>query len=210
VAEPSRLRRLAGELERFYGLLPTPPADAFALFVWDVLSFQTTPQKRDMAFAALKRYRALTPDAMSKAAPKVLEDCVKLAGAYFEQRLRALRAAIIVFQRQPALPSALKGPLPVALEALTLLPRMDDGGADRMLLFAGGQRLLPMDAGTARVLARLGYDGPPDAELPHSVDVYRHVATYFSHHAIATCTDADPHCSVCPLLHDCPAGQSVR
>jgi len=210
VAEPSRLQRLAGELERFYGLLPTPPADPFALFVWDVLSFQTTPQKRDIAFAALKRHRALTPDAMSKAAPKVLEDCLRLAGAYFEQRLRALRAAVVVFQRHPDLPSALKGPLPVALDALTLLPRMDDGGADRMLLFAGGHRVLPLDAGTARVVARLGYEGPPDAELPHSVDVYRHVATYLSHHSLATCTDVDPHCGVCPLRYDCPAGQLAR
>jgi len=210
VAEPSRLQRLVGELERFYGLLPTPPADAFALFVWDVLSFQTTPQKRDIAFAALKRHRALTPDAMSKAAPKNLEDCLRLAGAYFEQRLRALRAAIVVFQRHPDLPSALKGPLPVALDALTLLPRMDDGGADRMLLFAGGHRVLPLDTGTARVATRLGYDGPPDVELPHRVDVYRRVATYLSHHALATCTDADPHCGVCPLLRDCPAGQLAR
>jgi endonuclease III len=79
-----------------------------------------------------------------------------------------------------------------------------------MLLFAGTHRVLPMDAGTARVVSRLGYDDAPDAELPHSLDVYRRVSTYLSHHATATCTDTDPHCHVCPLLHDCPAGQSMR
>jgi endonuclease III len=210
VAEPSRLERLVGDLKQFYGLLPAPPADAFALFVWDALSFQTTPQKRDIAFGALKRHRALTPDAMSKVAPKTLEESVKLAGPYFEQRLRALRAAIKVFQRHPDLPSALKGPLPLAQEAMSVLPQTSDGLADRMLLFAGGHRVLPMDAGTARVVRRVGYDGAPDEELPHSLDLYRRVSLYLSHHAVSTCTDADPHCAVCPLLHDCPTGQSTR
>lgn len=210
MAEPSRLERLVAELKQFYGLLPAPPSDAFALFVWDALSFQTTTQKRDLAFAALKRHRALTPDAMSKAAPKALEESVKLAGAYFDQRLRALRAAISIFQRHPNLPSALKGPLPSAQEAVSLLPQMSDGGADRLLLFAGTHRVLPMDAATARVVRRLGYDGAPDAELPHSLEVYRRVSAYLSHHAISTCTEPDPHCPVCPLLHDCPAGQAAR
>ena len=210
MAERSRLERLAGDLKQFYGLLPAPPSEAFALFVWDALSFQTTPQKRDLAFAALKRHRSLTPDAMSKVAPKTLQDSVTLAGAYFEQRLRALRAAITAFQRHPDLPSAIKGPLPSALEAVSLLPQMSDGGAERMLLFAGAHRVLPMDTGTARVVRRLGYDDAPDAELAHSLEVYRRVSTYLSHHAISTCTDAEPHCAVCPLLYDCPAGQAAR
>jgi endonuclease III len=66
-----------------------------------------------------------------------------------------------------------------------------------------------MDTGTARVVRRLGYDGAADAELPHSLDLYRHVSVYLSHHAASTCTAADPHCHVCPLLDDCPAGQSA-
>ena len=210
MAELSRLERLVGELKHFYGLLPAAPSDAFALFVWDTLAFKTTPQKRDLAFAALKRSHTLTPDAVAKAAPKTVEDSVKLAGPYFEQRLRALRTGISVFQRNPDLPARLSGPLPVAQEAVSILPQTQDGGADRMLLFAGTHRVLPMDAGTARVVSRLGYDGAPDAELPHALDVYRRVSTYLSHHGTATCTDTDPHCHVCPLLHDCPAGQSTQ
>jgi endonuclease III len=63
---------------------------------------------------------------------------------------------------------------------------------------------------TARVVRRVGYDGAPDEELPHSLDLYRRVSLYLSHHGVSTCTDADPHCAVCPLLHDCPTGQSTR
>ena len=39
-----------------------------------------------------------------------------------------------------------------------------------------------------------------------AVDAYRHAYLYLSHHGGATCTEADPHCSVCPLLKECPEG----
>lgn len=206
----SRLERFANELREFYGLLPTPPADPFALFVWEVLSFQSTPQKRALAFAALKRHRALTPDSMSKIAQKKLEDSVRLAGPPFEQRLRALRTGVTVFQHHSDLEATVKEPLPVAQESLNVLPYMADGGADRMLLFAGGHRVLPMDAGTTRVVRRLGYEEAPDEELPHSLEVYRRVSIYLTHHAASTCTEFDPHCGVCPLRDDCPSAQCTR
>ena len=205
---PSRIERLVGELKQFYGLLPTPPSDAFMLFVWEVLSFQTPPLKRDAAFGALKRNPSLTPDSMEKVAPKKLEESVKLAGSYFDQRLRALKTGIRVFQRNPELSATIRGPLAAAQEALSTLPHMGEGGADRMLLFSGSHRVLPMDAGVWRLVRRLGYDDVPDSELPHSLDAYRRASMYLSHHAAATCTDKDPHCQVCPLKSDCPYGQS--
>jgi len=208
VDNESRLERLLGGLKEFYGALPTPPSDAFMLFVWEVLSFHGTPLKRDAAFGALKRNPSLTPDSMAKVAPKKLEESVKLAGAYFEQRLRALRTGVSVFQRHPDLPAAIKGPVPEAQEALSLLPQMNDGGADRMLLFAGGHCLLPMDAATSRVMRRLGYDATPSAELPATLDAHRRASMYLGHHALLTCTEEDPHCHVCPLRGDCPYGQS--
>ncbi len=204
MGELSRLERTVAALRQFYGLLPWPPSDAFGFFVWETLSFQTTAQKRDLAFAALKRHRALTPDAMAKVAPKSVEDSVRLAGPYFDQRLRALRAAIAVFQRHPDLASRINGPEPAAREAVALLPQVGDGAGDRMLLFAGTHAAFPADAETRRVLGRLELDVDPsgDAEL------CRYATIYVSHHARSTCTDADPHCAVCPLRDDCPVGRS--
>ena len=204
----SRLERLVGELRQFYGLLPTPPSDAFMLFVWEVLSFQAPPLKRDAAFGALKRNPSLTPDSMAKVAPKKLEGSLRLAGSYFEQRARALKTGITVFQRHPGLPATIRGPLAEAQEALSTLPQMGEGGADRMLLFAGDHLVFPMDTGVWRLVRRLGYDDVPDRELPDTLDAYRHASMYLSHHAAATCTEDDPHCGVCPLLNDCPYGQS--
>lgn len=211
-------------LERFYGPLPSPPRDPFALFVWEVLSAQTTPGKRDAALSALRRARALTPDAMARAPQAKLEAAVKLAGPYFEQRLRALRSGVNLFRRAPRLAAVIKGPLPGARRALRPLPQLGDAGAHRMLLFAADHPVLPVDAGVHRVARRLGYGEPGELfrksarsvqlalerELPRNSEALRRAFLYLSHHGGATCTDADPHCTVCPLLSECPEGTRRR
>jgi endonuclease III len=214
-----RLGRLVAALREFYGVLPAPPADAFTLLVWDVLAARTTPFKRDAAMAALRRIPALTPDSMFRAPQGKLESAVRFAGPYLEQRLQALRSGAEAFRRHLELPALLHGPLPAARRALGGLPPLAEGEAQRMLLFAGNQRVLPMDPGTVRVGARLGYgsaDGPHRravrsvrhalaAEVEPAIDAYRETATYLSHHAVATCLEREPHCGVCPLAADCPS-----
>jgi endonuclease III len=218
----SRLESLVESLRRFYGVLPPLPRDPFTLFVWEVLSVHSTPLKRDAAMGALKRVRALTPDAMWRAPQKKLEESVGLAGPYTEQRLRALRAGVDLFRRSPDLPKTIRGPLPAARRALKPLPQLGETGAHRMLLFAADHPILPVDARVSRVARRLGYGEQHDEfrrqarsvqealvrELaPLSVDAYRRAFLYLSHHGGATCTETGPHCVVCPLLSDCPDGK---
>lgn len=217
----SRLETLLNALQNFYGLLPSPPHDPFTLFVWEVLSVHSTPRKRDAAMAALKRIPALTPDAMWRAPQKKLEQSVTLAGPYAENRLRALRSGVELFRRSPELPATIRGPLAPARRALKPFPQLGETGAHRMLLFAADQVILPVDSRINRVGQRLGYgDGAGDfkkqsrsvqaaltRELTASADVYRHAFLYLSHHGGATCTEADPHCAICPLLKECPEGQ---
>lgn len=217
----SRAEGLIDALRKFYGALPLPPRDPFTFFIWEVLSVHSTPRKRDAALAALKRIRALTPDAMWRAPQKKLEESVTLAGPYSEQRLSALRTGVELFRRSPRLPSVIRGPLPAARRALKPFPQLGETGAHRMLLFAADHAILPVDARINRVGRRLGYGAPGGdfkkqsrsvqaaltAELPESLDAYRRAFLYLSHHGGATCTESDPHCSVCPLLADCPEGQ---
>lgn len=220
--EIARACKIVETLEHFYGALPSPPRDPFIVFVWEVLSIQSTPRKRDAALAALKRIRALTPDAMARTAPAKVEAAVKLAGSYFEQRMRALRAGVDVFRRSPRLARTIAGPLPAARRALDMLPRLGEGSTYRMLLFAAGQLVLPVDSRVTRVALRLGY-GRASAdfrsssrsvqravanELPRTVDAYKTAYLFLSHHGAATCTDTDPHCAVCPVLIDCPWGRA--
>jgi endonuclease-3 len=217
----SKIDAFVDTLRQFYGALPTPPRDPFTLFVWEVLSVHSTPQKRDAALAALKRARALTPDAMWRAPQKKLLDAVTLAGPYTENRLRALRTGVDMFRRNPSLPRIIRGPATPARRALKGLPQMGEGGAYRMLLFAADHPTLPVDWRVARVAIRLGYGEAQPAfaktarsvrealapELGDSLEAYRRAFVYLSHHGGSTCTDRDPHCGVCPLLGECPEGQ---
>jgi endonuclease-3 len=217
----SRIEHLLAKLQTFYGRLPAPPRDPFTIFVWEVLSAHSTPLKRDAAVGALKRIRALTPDAMWRAPQARLEASVAMAGPYLEQRLRALRAGVDLFRRSPALPAVIKGPLPAALKALKRFPQMGEGGAYRMLLFAADHAVLPVDARISRTTRRLGY-GQQFAdfnrtarsirralavELPSTPAAYRPAYLYLAHHGANTCTETDPHCGVCPLLSECPEGK---
>lgn len=217
----TRLETLLNALQKFYGLLPSPPHDPFTLFVWEVLSVHSTPAKRDASMAALKRIPALTPDAMWRAPQKKLEQSLILAGPYLENRLRALRSGVELFRKSPELPATIRGPLPAARRALKPFPQLGETGAHRMLLFAADQVILPVDARVNRVGQRLGYgaavgdfkkqsrsvQGALTRELTASADTYRRAFLYLSHHGGATCTEADPHCTICPLLKDCPHGQ---
>jgi endonuclease III len=217
----SRLEALLAALQTFYGPLPPPPREPFALFVWEVLSVHSTPRKRDAALAALKRIPALTPDAMWRAPKMKLEESVKLAGPYCENRLNALRVGVDLFRRTPDLPAIIRGPITAARRALKPLPQLGETGAHRMLLFAADQAILPVDARVSRVGRRLGYGEAHDefrkqarsvqealaSELPPSTDAYRRAFLYLSHHGAATCTEGDPHCAVCPVVKECPEGK---
>ena len=218
--EVSRVEQLLARLEHFYGLLSAPPREPFNLFVWEVLSVHSTPKKVDQALGALRRARALTPDAMWRAPQAKLEAAVKLAGPYAEQRLQALRTGVGIFRRAPRLPETIRGPLLEARRAIKPLPQLGEAGAQRMLLFAADHAVLPVDARVNRVGLRLGYGTKSDvfrksaksvqhaiaAELPADAAAYRRAFVYLSHHGSATCADADPHCKVCPVRSDCPEG----
>ena len=218
----TRLEALLNALQKFYGLLPSPPHDPFTLFVWEVLSVHSTPSKRDAAMAALKRIPALTPDAMWRAPQKKLEQSLMLAGPYLENRLGAMRSGVELFRKNPDLAATIRGPLPSARRALKPFPQLGETGAHRMLLFAADQVILPVDARVNRVGQRLGYGAAAGdfkkqsrsvqaalvRELTASADTYRRAFVYLSHHGGATCTEADPHCTICPLLKECPHGQN--
>ena len=96
-------------LERFYGPLPQPPSDPFALYVWEVLGVHTTAPRRDAAMGALRRLPALTPDSMGRAPRAKLEGAVALSGPYREERLRALAAGVEAFKRHRDLADQLRG-----------------------------------------------------------------------------------------------------
>ena len=192
-------------LERFYGPVPFPPEDPFALYVWEVLGVRTTATRRDAAMGALRRIPALTPDSMGKVPRAKLEKAIALAGPYREERLRALTSGVEVFKRNRDLPKRLRSDIGAARDALALLPHLTAISGQWLLLFAGGHPLLPDDSHVGRVLTRLGSDADSAAEeLGRVVTAMQRATLYLSHHGRATCVDADPLCHICPLRSECP------
>ena len=192
-------------LERFYGPLPLPPEDPFALYVWEVLGVRTTPARRDAAMSALRRIPALTPDSMTRAARGKLEKAVGLAGPYRDERVRALMSGVDVFKRNRDLPNKLRSDLNAGRETLALLPHLTSVSSQWMLLFAGRHPALPDDPNVTRVLARLRLDDDfVAAELGGVLTAVQRATLYLAHHGRATCLDADPLCHICPLRLDCP------
>jgi endonuclease III len=197
-------------LERFYGPLPQPPSEAFAVYVWEVLGVHTTAARRDAAMSALRRIPSLTPDSMGRAPRAKLESAVALSGPYREERLRALVAGIDVFKRHRDLADQLRGDVTAARDALALLPYLTTISGQRLLLFAGHHPLLPDDPHLQRVLARL--QTASDAvsrELGGVLTAIQRATLYLSHHGRSTCLESDPLCHVCPLRSECPFPSGV-
>jgi endonuclease III len=224
-----RLSALIDRLRRFYGALPVPPSQPFALYVWEVLSRNTTPARRDSAFAALKRLRTLTPDALGRVPQAKLESAIAHAGTMKDERIRALRAGAQLFRKNPDLDDALAGPLPIARRAVRLLPDLGRTASARFLLFAAGHPIVALDEHGLRVARRLGFArggrttlttedenlGPPPIrtqrhvrrvltlEVAADLNAARQTSLYLIHHGLTTCTAVAPHCAICPLALDC-------
>jgi endonuclease III len=203
-----------GPLRAFYGPLAPPPKDLFAFFVWEVVSARTLPARRDLAWQALKRLPALTPDAMFGASKDDLEAALAVVGSV-AQRIEALKNGSGHFRRHRDLADRVTGPLLGAARALALVPHLSRSAQRRALLIAGGHAVAPVDDGLARVLARLeGFPVSPKARARRAArrrldaacrgerEKIAEAILVLGHHAVHACGDA-PHCAVCPLAEAC-------
>lgn len=144
-------------LREFYGLLPEPPSDPFQFFIWEILSADALPARRDIVWLALRRLPALTPDAMARTPQKELVDLLRTIGSP-DERSDRIRATTGEMKRHRDLfdPDALRSNgLLFAARAFRRLSQLPRDVADRALLYAAGYPVLPLDDGAARVIARI-------------------------------------------------------
>jgi endonuclease III len=211
-------------LASFYGPLAPPPADAFGVFLWDVLGMRTTGGRRDAALAALRKIPALTPDSVRRLGRGRLEAIVRMCGPFVDERMTAIETGVDVFRRRRDLSSELAGPLKQAWLAARDLPHPGEAGAARLLLFASPHGVIPVDEALCRVTVRLGLAGDRPSprrrvresrnalsrELPAEISARRQAVLYLAHHAQSTCIEGEPHCGVCPLAPGCAYARSRR
>jgi adenine-specific DNA glycosylase len=212
---PSLTDGVLTALAAFYGPLAPPPRDLFAFFVWEVVSRRALPARRDMAWQAIKRIPALTPDAMFRAPKDDLKAAIDGLGG-FEERLEALRSGSGHFRRHRDLADVVAGPLLRATRALRDVPHLSPTAQLRALFFAGGHVVPAVDDETARVLARLnGVTAPAGPRRRRAARQHLRAAfgldrdrlgqalVLLGHHAGHACVEHGPHCSVCPLAPGC-------
>lgn len=225
MATPPRNERAAGMppiemLRQFYGLQPTPPADLFQFFVWEILSEKALPARRDHAWQVLRRIPALTPDAMFRAPAKALLDAIGMAGPHREEKLESIRAVVGEFKRhrdQLSTDALAHGTTLAAGRRLRKLDHVPRSSHGRALLYVLGRLVLPLDDEVLRVVGRLmavpGIRRRATVRhwiathVPMSLGDYRDAITYLRHHAEHTCLKAGPHCGVCPLRTICGSVQ---
>jgi endonuclease III len=209
-------------LAAFYGRLAPPPRDLFGFVVWEILSARTLPSRRDIAWLALRRLPALTPDAMFRASAADLQAALLMLPGR-DGRIDDLRAASGHLRRHRDLEAVVAGRLIGAVRALAAVPALTPAGRARALLFPGGHAVAPADDAVVRVVTRLyGLEHARPAALRRlarrrlgvecggDLDLLRQAAVLMAHHAAQACVPASPHCGVCPLAGRCrfaaPAG----
>ena len=209
------MREALDALAAFYGPLAPPPRDLFGFVVWEILSARTLPSRRDLAWTALKRLPALTPDAMFRASKADLQQALAMLPGR-EQRIDDLRAASGYLRRHRDYDQVVAGPLRPAIRIMADVPALDPPARIRALLFSGGHAVAPIDAGITRVVARLhglGHVRPAAvrrlsrarlaAGCGRQLDLLRQAAVVLAHHAAHACAETAPHCGVCPLAPGC-------
>ena len=207
-------------LREFYGLQPQPPSDLFQFLVWEVLSERALPARRDLAWQALRRIPALTPDAMFRAPARDLLEAIGLAGPHREEKVERLRGIIGEFKRHRDLLDQHRlqhvGTLRAG-RALARLEHVHPSVRARAHLFVLGANVLPLDDEIMRVVGRL-MDTPGTHNRPatrrwllhrliEEAAELRDAVVYLRHHAQQTCVTVAPHCGVCPLRDRCASVQ---
>jgi endonuclease III len=209
------MRAALDALATFYGPLAPPPRDLFGFVVWEILSARALPSRRDIAWLALRRVPALTPDAMFRASKADLQEALQRLPAR-DERIDELRSACGHLRRHRGLESVVAGPLVGAVRALAAVPGLTPAGRVRALLFPGGHAVAPVDDGVVRVVSRLhGIEAKHPAARRRlsrarvraasagDLDLLRESAVLFAHHAAHACAHSTPHCGVCPLAGQC-------
>jgi endonuclease-3 len=210
-ASRARVRRIRDRLREVYGI-PAAPPHGMGLdeLILTVLSQSTNDRNRDVAFLRL-RQRFGSWEAVRDAPNEDVEAAIRPGGI---SKVKSRRIQEIL----RALPDPLDGPHLADRDFLLSLPGVGRKTAACVLLFAYGQREIPVDTHVSRVGGRLGLfrEKAPFEEMhdemlaitPRGQELELHVNLL--RHGRRTCHARSPQCDACALLRMCPTGYNLR
>jgi len=200
--------------ERFGPRRWWPARTPFEVVVGAVLTQNTSWKNVEHAIENLRRARALSPRAISRAPRARLERWLRPSG-YFRVKTKRLREVVRWLGADERVERLRRGPLAALRASLLEVNGVGPETADSILGYAGGRRTFVVDLYTRRVLARHGLL-PADADyertqaffherLMQSRYVYEEFHALFVAVGNAHCR-ARPRCEGCPLEPLLPPG----
>jgi endonuclease III len=207
---PRRVRKIRDRLRELYGIPAAPPhGHGLDELILTVLSQSTNDRNRDVAFTRL-RERFPSWEAVRDAPNEDVEAAIRPGGI---SKVKSRRIQEILH----ALPDDLDGAHLRDRDFLVSLPGVGRKTAACVLLFAYGERDVPVDTHVSRVGTRLGLfrPGAPFEELhddmlaitPPGEELELHVNLL--RHGRRTCHARRPSCDECALMRMCPTGRAV-
>ncbi|HEY8417603.1 MAG TPA: hypothetical protein VIK93_06160, partial [Limnochordales bacterium] len=167
----------------------------------------------------LKERDLLSPAAMYRARPEVLEDAIRPAG-YFRAKARTLRGVLSLLHDCYGgdLGRMLAAPGPALRAQLLGVRGIGPETADSILLYAAGQPMFVIDAYTRRMLSRAGlapaerlsYQQLQDLfhrQLPPDPDLFGEYHALIVALGKNCCHKQKPRCGACPLRDLCAWGR---
>ncbi len=216
-----RVTAIRDRLREVYGVpIMAPHEQPLDELILTVLSQSTNDRNRDVAYERL-RERFPSWEAVLNAPNAEVEEAIRPGGIskVKSERIQAILRAIDGHEPHGLDLSWLKdAPVPDGQAYLCSLPGVGRKTAACVLLFAYGQRDVPVDTHVSRVGTRLGLFRPkaPFEEMhdemlaftPRGQELELHVNLL--RHGRRTCHARRPDCGACALLRMCPTGYDLR
>jgi endonuclease III related protein len=153
-------------LDEYYNALFTafgpqhwwPGKTPFEVIVGAILTQNTSWTNVERAIANLRRANLLTPAAMEKSSPAVIESLIRSSG-YFRQKARKLKAfcSFLRYEYSGSLKKMFAQPTAVLRQQLLGVFGIGPETADSILLYAGGHPVFVVDAYAKRMMSRHGW-----------------------------------------------------
>ena len=213
------LATIITRLEKYYGS-PAPPItrNPFEMLLLEKCGYLCTDDRREQAFRELKRRVGTTPEKILRAPIEKLQDIAAIGGIYPDTRAMRMKqsAELVRDLFKGDLDGWLKLDFKAARKAFAKFPMIGEPGAEKILLFAGGHKCLPLESNGLRVIVRLGFGEEhknystmyrrTQQRLPiEGFSVDRLIAAHqlLRRHGQEICRRTDPACGGCPVRSDC-------
>ena len=153
-------------LDEYYNALFTafgpqhwwPGKTPFEVIVGAILTQNTSWTNVERAITNLRRARLLTPAAIERSSPQMIEALIRPSG-YFRQKARKLKAfcSFLRYEYSGSLKKMFAQPTAALRQQLLGVFGIGPETADSILLYAGGHPVFVVDAYAKRMLARHGW-----------------------------------------------------